>query len=258
MISKYRLFSDEMKASISLFVEMTLAAVTLSVIFTTIFFQFGLPSSYSDLLSATTAVALLVSVPMAALAAQHSYKIKLVNNQLNELASTDALTGLINRRAFLTILDDEIRRLQRIESVSAVAFFDLDHFKAVNDRYGHSFGDAALAHVANMVHGELRGPFDKVCRWGGEEFLILLSDVDDDTLALILERLRRKIATTPCVHEGVAARVTASFGACKLRKEDSVDQILEQADIALYRAKADGRNTVAIAADSEPTPAKTA
>lgn len=239
--------SREFRASISLFVEMTFAAVALAVIFTTIFYQFGLPADFSDLLLSTITVALLVSVPMAAIASQHSYSIKIVNNKLSELASTDDLTGLLNRRAFTRILEDELNRINRTKSASAICAFDLDHFKAVNDKHGHAFGDATLVHISELIHKELRGPFDKVCRWGGEEFVVLLSDVDTETLRLIVERLRRKIEASPIVSEGVLANLTASFGACLLKPGDDLTAVLEHADAALYLAKANGRNCVEIA-----------
>jgi diguanylate cyclase (GGDEF)-like protein len=168
----------------------------------------------------------------------------------NERAVTDALTGLPNRRA----ADDTIRRMAahagRSLSPLGVVLLDLDHFSVLNDLHGHSHGDTVLAAVGRLLGATVRAS-DFAARFGGEEFLLLLPDTDRQGCIGVAEKLRRQIERTELIQTGP---VTASFGVACL-PEDAVDpeQLLRQADRALYMAKAQGRNRVQAAETSGRT-----
>jgi diguanylate cyclase (GGDEF)-like protein len=172
---------------------------------------------------------------------------------LRALATTDELTGLANRRHFLARLVEEQARLQRQETQRAVVLMlDLDHFKTINDTFGHAAGDAVLRHGAALMRDSLR-IIDQVGRIGGEEFAILLSGADRAAAQVFAERLREKFAKTPVLYEGQSIPVSVSIGITALTaQEATVNAVLRRADAALYRAKAEGRNRVVMANDSSP------
>lgn len=236
----------ELNSSLELFVLIPLTSVALAVISAVITFQLGVPNNLSEFLVTTIAVALCVSVPMAALAAQYDFRIRRSNKKLEELASTDPLTGLLNRRSFLSAVCDELTRMQRTGNTGAIALLDLDHFKALNDEFGHPFGDHVLCEIAVLLHQDLRHPFDKIARWGGEEFVILISNVTPEQSVMIFERLRARIAQHEFEWEGLRSGATASFGAVIVNAETDLERAINDADIALYEAKKAGRNRLVI------------
>ena len=130
---------------------------------------------------------------------------------------------------------------------------DIDHFKRVNDRYGHDAGDKVLARIGSVLSHNLRQP-DAVGRWGGEEFLVIVPNNGAEAAAFLAERIREFIKTNPI--EEVSGPVTASFGVAQLRPQQGADQLLYQADMALYQAKNNGRDRVVIASDDMETTAK--
>jgi diguanylate cyclase (GGDEF)-like protein len=159
--------------------------------------------------------------------------------RLRELAHTDVLTGLPNRRSLIDALHTAVQD-RRAGGSTAVVLFDLDHFKAVNDRYGHDVGDLVLQEVAEVVRASLR-PDAVFGRWGGEEFLVVVPRADLEDGAAVAERLRRDIAA----HGFPGGLVmTASFGVSVLDDVDSVDAVLLRADRLLYVAKEGGRDLV--------------
>jgi diguanylate cyclase (GGDEF)-like protein len=170
---------------------------------------------------------------------------KRMNDELLVLATTDFLTGLPNRREFMARLDDEQARLQRdISERGAVLMLDLDHFKRINDEYGHATGDAVLRHMAGLMRDSQR-KIDTLGRVGGEEFAVLLPGADMANAAAFAERLRQRIAGTPLEVEGRVLAVTVSIGIAALDAGDSSgDAALVRADKALYCAKRGGRNRV--------------
>lgn len=170
---------------------------------------------------------------------------KRMETELREMATTDFLTGLYNRRHFMLRMEDELARLARRDDQSAsVLMLDLDHFKAVNDTQGHAAGDSVLKHFAEIIRGELR-KIDAGGRVGGEEFAVLLPDTDVREAGIFAERLRKKLADNPFRQEAGAVPVTVSIGVASLRAEDvHPDAALMRADNALYCAKAGGRNRV--------------
>lgn len=170
--------------------------------------------------------------------------------KLRELATTDTLTGLTNRRHFLARLEEEHARLQRFDvQHAAVLMVDIDHFKRVNDSYGHPTGDAVLRHFADVIRSEIR-EVDTGSRLGGEEFAIILAGATPAAAREFAERLRGRVAETPVAHDGHAIPVTVSIGIAGMSAYDgNADASLVRADAALYRAKQGGRNRVELVPD---------
>ncbi|MBO0141293.1 PleD family two-component system response regulator [Agrobacterium sp. Ap1] len=163
-----------------------------------------------------------------------------------ELAVTDALTGLNNRRYLDNHLKILFNRAAARSRPLSICLMDIDRFKSVNDTYGHDAGDDVLREFASRIRSTVRGA-DLACRYGGEEFVVVMPDTDATASAAVAERLRAIIEKTPFVlkNAGTAIELTASFGlSCSTGDADTPEQLLKQADQALYKAKADGRNRV--------------
>jgi diguanylate cyclase (GGDEF)-like protein len=169
---------------------------------------------------------------------------RLATERLLDACGRDPLTGLANRRQFLALAAEERRRAQRTREPIALMLLDVDHFKQVNDLYGHAAGDAALRALSRLLRRHLR-PFDLVGRYGGEEFVILLSGASHRGALTAAERLRATIASTPFDTQGII-RLTASIGVVSIDagQEAPFATMLASADRALYRAKHGGRNQV--------------
>lgn len=165
--------------------------------------------------------------------------------ELEKIALLDPLTGAANRRHLQARVEAEVAEAQRRQTPLALITFDIDHFKRINDHYGHAAGDQILQNVVEVVRGELR-PSDFLARTGGEEFVVLLPGSAMPEAMLIAERLRSTLAATPFIWQGGRLSVTASFGASAFdASQSNLDQALQRADAALYRAKHSGRNQVA-------------
>jgi len=157
-------------------------------------------------------------------------------------AATDALTGLANRLKFNERLEEELARSQRSGSPFSLIFYDVDHFKEINDIYGHPAGDEVLVQMSQTVAANVRQT-DLLARWGGEEFVVLLIDTDAVAACEIAEKLRLRVAHTNFDQVGT---VTSSFGVAQYCPGDTMDTLLARTDNALYRAKLNGRNRVAL------------
>lgn len=170
---------------------------------------------------------------------------------LEHLANHDPLTGLLNRRAFFVHGEAALARQAQLGEPAALMLIDLDHFKAVNDQYGHQAGDSLLAGVAHLVRQQLRD-LDYVCRYGGEEFAVLLPGVDLATAQRVAERLRQAVAAAPLAHAQAAIPVTISIGVTQAAAgiPANLDQLLAYADLALYAAKRNGRDRVELAGET--------
>ena len=173
---------------------------------------------------------------------------KRMEAELRFAASTDALTGLPNRRSFFEHLQAEHARVQRFESeIAAVLMLDLDHFKHVNDNFGHAAGDAVLQHFAGLLEAAVR-KIDHIGRLGGEEFAVILPGSDLAAARSFAERLRERVAASPLKHGDGVIGVTVSIGISRFRASDaSADAALIRADQALYEIKQAGRNRVKVA-----------
>jgi len=170
-------------------------------------------------------------------------------DRLLKMANEDALTGLLNRRSFLFELKKEIDRSSRTGLNCAIALIDLDHFKEINDTYGHDFGDEVLCVFSSILQQNCRS-LDIICRYGGEEFVVLLPHTDPGSALHYLERVRMDFASYSYSHN---IRPTFSCGVTGgiLKGEDGdVDQLLKKADILLYRAKDKGRDRIESAEES--------
>jgi two-component system cell cycle response regulator len=165
------------------------------------------------------------------------------NHRLEKLAITDSLTGVGNRRKFLEVADMERRRASRTGIPCSVVMLDIDHFKDVNDQYGHEGGDIALCDLTRVVEEQLRCS-DLLARLGGEEFAILLPETRQDEAWMLAERVRQRVAAHVVRTGVIRFSITASLGVAEMLKdqEDSVKGMLNRADRALYKAKASGRN----------------
>ena len=171
--------------------------------------------------------------------------IKESSDALRRVASTDALTGLLNRRRFAEIAEHELARSRRTGHPLTLALGDVDFFKRINDCHGHAAGDHVLQTVANLLQGALRD-YDSVARWGGEEFVVLLPDTDASRAQAIVERLRQTIADSHPSFEGALIPVTITLGVAQFADDDNWHAVVARADEALYRGKAAGRNRVEV------------
>jgi diguanylate cyclase (GGDEF)-like protein len=159
---------------------------------------------------------------------------------LTTQATTDALTGIANRRQFNAILGTEMRRAERYHMALSLILLDIDNFKQINDTLGHQVGDKVLVELARLLSGMIREQ-DVFARWGGEEFAILASSYDAEGIEKFAEKLRHAVETHSFPGVG---RVTCSFGLAARRRRESVESLFRRVDAALYRAKENGRNRV--------------
>jgi diguanylate cyclase (GGDEF)-like protein len=166
-----------------------------------------------------------------------------------QLAQKDPLTGICNRAALDEMLQRELSHAQRKDTALSLLVLDIDHFKKINDRYGHIVGDCALKAVANMVNTCKRDG-DLLFRYGGEEFVVLMRDTELAGAHLLAERIRQYIAENSFNCSGAELSVAASIGVSELQQDDTPTSMFSRADQALYRAKKNGRNQVCIAANN--------
>lgn len=159
---------------------------------------------------------------------------KILSNQL----STDYLTGLMSRRHFFTQLGPTVNQVRQEKLPLALLMCDLDHFKRLNDEYGHDVGDEVLRRTSDIILRQLRAT-DLAGRFGGEEFIIVLPGVDITAALRVADRIRAQIEKS-----GAERSATASFGVSELRDDDTLESLVKRADIALYDAKSGGRNAV--------------
>ena len=171
-------------------------------------------------------------------------KLKLSQTKLEQLATTDPLTGLNNRKRVMGILRDLYAYYRRYEAEFSVLMLDVDHFKVVNDTYGHQAGDTVLKQVAELLNENLRN-VDAAGRYGGEEFIVLLAESGVDESIQAAERIRKAVASHTFIHEDQKIQIRISVGIGRIQKEDRDEQkVVGRADMALYRAKNEGRNRV--------------
>ncbi len=166
-------------------------------------------------------------------------------SKIEILAATDTLTGLFNRQAFDVIMEMALKEKKRSERDMALVMFDLDHFKTVNDTWGHLSGDQVLIQSGERVKSVLRES-DALCRWGGEEFFVLMKECDLDNALRTVEKIRISFADSPFIVDGNEIPMTVSLGLTVFSDEDTAQIAVARADKALYAAKAAGRNRTEI------------
>ncbi|GGW75027.1 GGDEF domain-containing protein [Alteromonas halophila] len=171
-----------------------------------------------------------------------------LREEFEQQALHDQLTQLPNRRGAYAHIDQESRRIQRNGRPFSLVLADIDHFKSINDQFGHSVGDIILQRVARLFVDRLRAQ-DVVARWGGEEFLFILPDTPQASAAFVAEHLRTALEAQPIVINGHTHNVSASFGVCEFNQDAKLDRVLSLADTALYQAKRAGRNKVTTSSD---------
>jgi diguanylate cyclase (GGDEF)-like protein len=176
-----------------------------------------------------------------------------LSKRLNELerdALVDPLTGLPNRRYMEMSLQSRFEELQRYRWPFGVLFIDIDHFKNINDTYGHDAGDRLLRTVGNTMVHSLR-PFDQMGRWVGEKFLAILVNIDEGNLYSVAHRIRLIIERSTIALGEKNIRVTVSIGATRAYNRDTVNTVVQRAEHLLYRSKQSGRNCVSMQWNSE-------
>jgi diguanylate cyclase len=174
---------------------------------------------------------------------ERTRELQEANRKLEELAHTDSLTGLANRREFLSAAEQAIGRARRGDRPLALIVCDIDKFKQVNDVHGHMVGDRVIRHVAEHLFNAVRH-IDLVARLGGDEFVVLLPDIGLDEARVVAERIRDVLAASPLeIAAGITVRASVSLGIAALEPEDErLEELFLRADRALYAAKAGGRN----------------
>jgi diguanylate cyclase (GGDEF)-like protein len=175
--------------------------------------------------------------------------LRLSNEEVRALSIRDPLTGIFNRVYLTERLQQEFKRSQRYGHPLSLIMSDIDHFKDVNDRYGHRAGDQILKDYVNRIAGSIRIDVDWIARYGGEEFLIVLPETDLPSAHIVAERLRRLVAEIPFRLRGREIVITSSFGVASYQParhpgKVTFDGLMEQADRFLYQAKREGRNAV--------------
>ncbi|MCD8568060.1 MAG: diguanylate cyclase [Geovibrio sp.] len=163
------------------------------------------------------------------------------NKLLQLQAITDGLTGIYNRRYFYETLSKEDSRFRRTKESYSVILFDIDHFKRINDRFGHILGDEVIREIASIARSLTRDS-DSVARYGGEEFIILLPETDCNGAYTLAEKLRKTTEST--VFKGISTRITSSFGVACISETRCSEKLVNLADERLYQAKNMGRNLV--------------
>lgn len=166
-------------------------------------------------------------------------------DELSDLVATDALTGLFNFRHFKTVLQAEMDRSKRSGIPTSLVLVDVDHFKAVNDTYGHEAGNQALKHLAEILRGEVRTT-DIVCRYGGEEFAMIFPETHLNLAVKVADRIRQEIEKNPVTIDEGEISLTVSMGASVYMKTSVIDleTFVDSVDKYLYEAKQSGRNCI--------------
>lgn len=177
-------------------------------------------------------------------------ELKRVNTILEAQATTDSLTGICNRRRFLELLQAELLEAKRYGMPLALIFFDVDHFKAINDTYGHTTGDDVLQELTRIIAGMIRQT-DILARFGGEEFVVLVHNNDVKSARDLAEKMRSHLEQINFPKVGI---VTCSFGVAQYYPDDTVETLITRADDAMYAAKQGGRNRVETRCDCNPGP----
>lgn len=176
---------------------------------------------------------------------ERTKELEEANKKLDLISRTDELTGLPNRRDMLRTIDNEIQRVTRSKKPFCFIFIDIDHFKNVNDTYGHACGDEVLKHVSATIRNLLR-KYDVLARYGGEEFLTLLPETDLEGAKIVAERFRKTIEDTTVIFGKISIKVTITLGVARYDHALGADKSIQMADRALYEGKETGRNKVIV------------
>jgi diguanylate cyclase (GGDEF)-like protein len=203
-------------------------------------------------------IPLLLAPPFFVYLLNKQRQLAIAHHELMVVAATDPLTSCLNRRAFTALVDRYLDRMENQEDAAqgALLIIDIDHFKDINDRFGHDAGDSALVRIAETIRSSVR-EFDAVGRMGGEEFSVLLPSVNEERANALAESIRMRIAATELELSGRACHVSVSIGGVTFARDASFGELYRQADRKLYEAKEAGRDrtlftTLAPAPDKVP------
>ena len=181
----------------------------------------------------------------------HSFELQIAleelaekNQLLQQQTETDALSGVFNRAYFNRQMQAELKRSRREQRPLALVLLDIDYFKQVNDTHGHLAGDQVIKTVARLIQQLVKRPGDKLCRYGGEEFILLFPETPLEDLSGPLNAIREKIKRIPFKFKDTNVPITISFGATQQKVSDSQREAFDRADEALYDAKRNGRDKV--------------
>ena len=195
-----------------------------------------------DNLMSNLAISAIVSIIVILIA---NFTINRYQSRLEAMATTDKLTGVFNRHVFDAIFEQVNKNANRQKHSVSFAMLDIDHFKNINDTYGHNAGDQTLKSIVSILNDRLRDS-DTVCRWGGEEFVIILPDCDLQRAKHICEEIRKAIERRTVIHDKHDIRLTASFGVAEMQRNEDALTLIKRIDNALYESKQKGRNKVSI------------
>jgi diguanylate cyclase (GGDEF)-like protein len=253
----------DLRRKLSWHMLMTLGVlVAVAVVVATVGDRLSLPTStwqqrvlcgvWVSLILARSTLVGLYSAQLRLLLNKRNAELAATFEKLDQLASRDELTGTLNRRAVMRLLDEERQRMLRTGQPFGVALFDLDHFKQVNDGFGHLTGDETLRHFTRTALASMRST-DRLGRYGGEEFLMLLTATADEAAARVAaERVREGTVEHDWAAVAPGLKVTVSAGVALCQPGETAEQLLDRADQALYNAKREGRNRVNVAEASAP------
>ena len=232
----------------------TLGCIAISVAFNFTYFSAVAPDALIEGVASAVVIPIILAGPLFFYLTLKLRELAVANHRLQELASTDALTACLNRGAFTTLVDGHLDRLPGMggDRQGALLVIDADHFKSINDRYGHHCGDDALRAIADAIRSSVRKG-DLIGRLGGEEFGVFLKGASPQVAALVAERIRRAIEKTPFMPDGSTYPLSVSVGVAVYDRPISFSDLFRIADRRLYGAKQSGRNRVIIA-DAEPPP----
>jgi diguanylate cyclase len=190
-------------------------------------------------------IPLLIAPPFFVYLLNKQRQLAIAHHELMVVAATDPLTSLLNRRAFTALVDRYLDRMESQSAKGALLIIDIDHFKRINDTYGHEAGDSALIRIAETIRGSVR-EFDVVGRLGGEEFSVLLTGVDEQRAAHVAENIRKRVASTELMLCGQPCHISISIGGVTFGNEASFSELYRHADKQLYQAKQAGRDRTLI------------
>jgi diguanylate cyclase (GGDEF)-like protein len=188
---------------------------------------------------------------LGVIAAAHARTVSDAERRLNSLASTDTLTGLLNRRRMSDQMNKELAQARSAQRPLSVLVLDIDHFKAINDEFGHGRGDQVIIAIGQILRANVRHQ-DLVARWGGEEFLVLQPDAELSSARETAERVRHAVAQYLVRDESDPRPVTVTIGVAMWRDGERLEETIHRADELLYAGKSAGRDRVVIADDSSP------
>jgi diguanylate cyclase (GGDEF)-like protein len=188
-------------------------------------------------ISVTLNIVLITSIIIGVLKYQKALR------EIKDIALTDRLTGVNNRRYFDTYIQKIFPLMKRMDRAFHYVIMDIDNFKMLNDTYGHHAGDVVLKQVATLINGNVRDE-DCFSRFGGEEFVMILSNARQREIKKVIDRLRRKVEDMVIIYNNKPIKVTLSIGVTRYERNDEVKDLLLKADKALYEAKSTGKNKV--------------